>query len=210
MQEETASRSEERQDQPQDMEVGAGSPEKAQESTGADSAAAEETREEEQGQDGGSGDVEAAEDGGSEDSGEDDGRTDIEREKDEAKKEVEALEGDPPQDLADWPSGKAKYETFGGAEHQSSYDEAATSELGPSDVRHREDGSVEVAGEQVDNPDEYKSDPIPGGPTDPNTPAGAGEPDLSKESSTVNTEDSDEQGSAQEDGSSEDEESEES
>jgi len=40
----------------------------------------------------------------------------------------------------------------------------------------------------VDNPEDYKSDPIPGGPTDPNTPTGAGEPDLSKESSTVDSE----------------------
>lgn len=117
----------------------------------------------------------------------DSGMTDIEKEKEDARKEIEALEGDPPQDLSDWPTGKAKYETFGGAEHQSSYDEAATSELGPSDVRHREDGSVEVHGETVDNPEEYKNDPIPGGPTDPNTPTGAGEQDLSKESSTVDS-----------------------
>jgi hypothetical protein len=34
-------------------------------------------------------------------------------------------------------------------------------------VRHHEDGSVEVGGEEVDDPDEYKGDPIPGGPTDP-------------------------------------------
>jgi hypothetical protein len=85
----------------------------------------------------------------------------------EAKQEVKALEDDPPQDLKDWPGGKAKYETFGGPEHETSYDEAATSKLGPSEVRHREDGSVEVGGEEVDNPDEFKGEPIPGGPTDP-------------------------------------------
>ena len=34
-------------------------------------------------------------------------------------------------------------------------------------MRHREDGSVEVKGEKVDDPDEYKGEPIPGGPTDP-------------------------------------------
>jgi len=123
---------------------------------------------------------------GSDDS-DDSGMTDIEKEKD-ARKEIQALEGDPPQDLSDWPTGKAKYETFGGAEHESSYDEAATSELGPSDVRHREDGTVEVHGEAVDNPEDYKNDPIPGGPTDPNTPTGAGETDLSKKSSTVDSE----------------------
>lgn len=132
-------------------------------------------------------DEETSEAAGSDDS-DDSGMTDIEKEKDDARKEIQALEGDPPQDLSDWPTGKAKYETFGGAEHESSYDEAATSELGPSDVRHREDGTVEIHGEVVDNPEDYKSDPIPGGPTDPNTPTGAGEPDLSKESSTVDSE----------------------
>jgi hypothetical protein len=85
----------------------------------------------------------------------------------EAKQEVEALEDDPPKDLEDWPKGKAKYETFGGPEHETSYEEAATSKLGPAEVRHREDGSVEVGGEEVDNPDDYKGEPIPGGPTDP-------------------------------------------
>ena len=96
-------------------------------------------------------------------------REETEREEKEAKEEIEALEDDPPQDLKDWPTGKAKYETFGGPEHETSYDEAATSKLGPSEVRHREDGSVEVGGEEVDDPDEYKGDPIPGGPTDPDS-----------------------------------------
>ena len=40
-----------------------------------------------------------------------------EEEQDEAKKEMEQLEeGDPPENLEDWPDGKAKYETFGGPE----------------------------------------------------------------------------------------------
>ena len=92
-----------------------------------------------------------------------------EREKEDqaAKDEVKALEEDPPQDLKDWPSGKAKYETFGGPEHETSYEESATEKLGPAEVRHLEDGSVEVAGEKVDNPEDYKGEPIPGGPTDP-------------------------------------------
>jgi hypothetical protein len=47
-------------------------------------------------------------------------------------------------------------------------------------VRHREDGSVEVAGEEVDDPDEYKGEPIPGGPTDPNAPKISGERDLTE------------------------------
>jgi hypothetical protein len=37
-------------------------------------------------------------------------------------------------------------------------------------LRHREDGSVEIEGEEVDDPSEYKGPPIPGGPTDPDTP----------------------------------------
>ena len=97
----------------------------------------------------------------------DEEREQTEREAQKAKDEIKALEDDPPQDLGDWPKGKAKYETFGGPEHETSYDEAATSKLGPAEVRHREDGSVEVAGEEVDDPDSYKGDPIPGGPTDP-------------------------------------------
>ena len=42
-------------------------------------------------------------------------------------------------------------------------------------MRHHEDGSVSVDGEKVDNPDEYKGEPIPGGPTDPNAPGIPGE-----------------------------------
>jgi hypothetical protein len=52
-----------------------------------------------------------------------------------------------------------------------SYDDGATSKLGPSSLRHHEDGSVTIEGEQVDDRDEYKGEPIPGGPTDPDAPA---------------------------------------
>ena len=52
---------------------------------------------------------------------------------------------------------------------------AATAKLGPSNVRFHEDGAVEVDGEEADNPDDYKSEPIPGGPTDPNAPGISGE-----------------------------------
>jgi hypothetical protein len=107
-------------------------------------------------------------------------KTDIEQEREEAKEEVRKLEEDPPEKLEDWPSGPAKYETFGGPEHETSYEEAATSKLGPAEVRHREDGSVEVAGEDVDDPEEYKGEPIPGGPTDPNAPKISGERDLTE------------------------------
>ena len=34
-------------------------------------------------------------------------------------------------------------------------------------MRHHEDGTVEVGGEEADDPDEFKGEPIPGGPTDP-------------------------------------------
>jgi hypothetical protein len=89
----------------------------------------------------------------------------------EAKKEMERLEeGDPPERLEDWPGGKAKYQTYGGADGDSDYDEGPTSKLGPADLRHHEDGSVSIEGEKVDNPNDYKGDPIPGGPTDPDAP----------------------------------------
>jgi hypothetical protein len=106
----------------------------------------------------------------------DDEKTDIEREKDEARQEVERLEDDPPGKLEDWPAGKAKYETFGGPEGDHSYSEGPEQALGPDSVRHHEDGSVTVSGEQADNPDEFKSEPIPGGPTDPDAPHEPSEP----------------------------------
>ena len=78
-----------------------------------------------------------------------------------------------PAKLEDWPDGKAKYETFGGPEGEHSYDEGPEQNLGPDSVRHHEDGSVTVSGEQADDPDQYKGEPIPGGPTDPNAAARA-------------------------------------
>jgi len=91
--------------------------------------------------------------------------------RDAAKEEIQKLEeGDPPENLEDWPEGAAKYETFGGPEGEHGYHEGPEEKLGPSSLRHHEDGSVEVAGDKVDNPDEYKGDPIPGGPTDPDAP----------------------------------------
>jgi hypothetical protein len=99
----------------------------------------------------------------------------------EAEEEVKALEEDPPKDLKDWPDGKAKYKTFGGPEGNESYEEGPTANLGSSDVRHHEDGSVTVGGEKVDDPDEYKGDPIPGGPTDPNAAGITGEKNIKDE-----------------------------
>jgi hypothetical protein len=97
------------------------------------------------------------------------GTEEFEREKDEAKEELRKLEDEPPEKLEDWPTGKAKYETFGGPEGEHSYQEGPEQKLGPSEVRHRDDGSVEVSGEEVDNPEDFKAEPIPGGPTDPDT-----------------------------------------
>jgi hypothetical protein len=93
-----------------------------------------------------------------------------------AKATMEELENDPPEKLEDWPSDEAKYETFGGSEDgEAVYDERHEEALGQHSVRHHDDGSVDVKGEKVDNPDDYKGEPIPGGPTDPDAPALAGE-----------------------------------
>jgi hypothetical protein len=91
-----------------------------------------------------------------------------EQEREEAREKVKKLEEEgPPDDIEDWPSDKAKYETFGGPEGEHSYHEGPEEEhLGPSSLRHHEGGEVTIAGEEVDDPDEYKSEPIPGGPTD--------------------------------------------
>ena len=94
-----------------------------------------------------------------------------EEEVEEAKKVMEEIEqGDPPDKLEDWPGGKAKYQTYGGPEGESGYDEGPTAKLGPSSLRHHEGGEVSIEGEKVDNPDEYKGEPIPGGPSDPDAP----------------------------------------
>ena len=83
----------------------------------------------------------------------------------EAKEEMSRLEeGDPPGRLEDWPEGKAKYLTYGGPEGTDGYDEGPTSKLGPSSLEHHEDGSVTIEGEPVDNPEDYKTDPVPGAP----------------------------------------------
>jgi hypothetical protein len=151
----SATRDEEQQDQPQDTE---GSPKAEgddQEASGADSAADQEAK--------GGGDSGDSESGGD--------KTEAEAESDEAKEEIKRLEEEgPPEDLEDWPTGKAKYETFGGPEGEHSYSEGPEEKMGPADVRHREDGSVEVHGEEVDDPKEFKGKPIEGGPTDPDTP----------------------------------------
>src|SRR5437588_5013388 len=103
----------------------------------------------------------------------------------QAKQKVKELEGHPPEKLEDWPDDKAKYETFGGAEGNEGYEDSVTSKLGPSSLRYREDGGVEIEGEAVDDPDKYRGEPIPGGPTDPQAKGirAYGEPDLTEETS---------------------------
>jgi hypothetical protein len=91
-------------------------------------------------------------------------------EDDDVVKEMEEIEKNPPEKLEDWPTGRAKYLTFGGSEGEHSYDDGPEAKLGPSGVRHHEDGSVTVDGEQVDDPSEFKGEPVPGGPTDPDSP----------------------------------------
>ncbi|HEX8102271.1 MAG TPA: hypothetical protein VF533_06655 [Solirubrobacteraceae bacterium] len=108
-----------------------------------------------------------------------------EQESEEAKEEMKKLEEDPPDRLEDWPGGKAKYETFGGASEDTGYEEGATAKLGPSGLRRFEDGSIEIDGEKVDNPDDYKGEPIPGGPTDPDAPAEPGEEESGDEEGTT-------------------------
>jgi hypothetical protein len=91
-------------------------------------------------------------------------------ERDAAKEKMEEIEEDPPANLEDWPDDAAKYETFGGPEGEHSYEEGPEKKLGPSSLRHTEGGGVTIEGEEVDDPDKYKGEPIPGGPTDEEAP----------------------------------------
>jgi hypothetical protein len=92
----------------------------------------------------------------------------------EKMKELEEQD-EPPTDLSEWPDDEAKYVTYGGSEGDHSYDEGPEKKLGPSSLERHEDGSITIEGEEVDDPDEHKAEPIPGGPTDPNSPELAGE-----------------------------------
>ena len=110
-----------------------------------------------------------------------DAKTEHQQKMEAAKQEVRELEDDPPERLEDWPDGQAKYETFGGADGDHSYDEGPEVKLGPHSVRFHEDGSVEVGGEQVDDPDKLKGEPIPGGPTDPDAESNPDEQRLASD-----------------------------
>jgi hypothetical protein len=96
---------------------------------------------------------------------------DVARNDEQAQAKLERLEEDPPKSLDDWPTDRTKYLTLGGTEGSASYDEGPTAKLGPSDVRYHDDGTVTVKGEEVDDPDRFRGDPLPGGPTDPEAPA---------------------------------------
>jgi hypothetical protein len=113
-----------------------------------------------------------------------DEKSELEKEEEAAEQEVAALEDDPPQDLQEWPDTDAKYKTFGGPDADTGYDDGPTANLGPADVRHHEDGSISVKGEKVDNPEDYKGEPIPGGPTDPDSENLAGDKASPEDSST--------------------------
>ena len=94
-----------------------------------------------------------------------------------AQEKVKKLEesDEPPQNLEDWPDDEAKYVTYGGAEGDHSYDEGPERKLGPSSLERHDDGSITIEGEKVDNPDEYRGEPLKGGPTDPDAPELPGE-----------------------------------
>jgi hypothetical protein len=93
-----------------------------------------------------------------------------EEEREKARERMDEIEEDPPENLEDWPDDAAKYETFGGPEGEHSYEEGPETKLGPSSLRHHESGAVTIEGEEVDDPDQYKGEPIPGGPTDEDAP----------------------------------------
>ncbi len=123
-----------------------------------------------------------------------------EQEVEEARRQMDEIEeGEPPGDLEDWPGGKAKYQTYGGPEGESGYDEGATAKLGPSSLRHHEGGDVTIEGEKVDDPEEYKGEPIPGGPSDPDAPpdpAMIGQEDEDEDQDSGSSDDSDDDSSA--------------
>ena len=84
-------------------------------------------------------------------------------------------------------------------EKQDGYEDGAASKLGPSNLRHYEDGKVTIDGEEVDDPDEYKGEPIPGGPSDPDAPpdpAMIGQEDEDDDSSSSDAEASGEEARA--------------
>ena len=82
-------------------------------------------------------------------------------ESNEAREELEkfASQDDLPSEQREWHDGKGKFVTFAEGDDKA-YGEGDTAKLGPP-VTYHDDGSVSVDGKKVDNPDDYKSDPIP-------------------------------------------------
>jgi hypothetical protein len=94
-----------------------------------------------------------------------------ERENETAAEEMRELEGgEAPTDLDDWPSGPAKYLTYGNNDNEV-YGVGVTAKLGPANLERFDDGSISIDGKKVDNPDDYKGEPIAGGPTDTEAPS---------------------------------------
>ncbi|HEV2075021.1 MAG TPA: hypothetical protein VGR10_02170 [Thermoleophilaceae bacterium] len=178
MSDDTESRtSEDEQGDAKDQASSAEQPEDEQEESGADQG---EEEAQATGEEGGADEGEKArasgEDSDSSEGSEGEGESDAAADEEEqVKQEMEQIEDDPPRNLDDWPQGKAKYETFGGPEGEHGYHEGPETKLGPSSLRHHEGGDVSIEGEKVDDPEEYKGEPVPGGPTDPNSPDQAGE-----------------------------------
>ena len=83
-----------------------------------------------------------------------------EEQSEQAQQEMKELEeaDELPRDTADWPSGPAKYETFG--KDDDAYGDGATEKLGPANLERHADGSVSIDGEKVDNPEDYRGEPI--------------------------------------------------
>lgn len=83
-----------------------------------------------------------------------------EEESEQAAKEMKELEeaDELPKEPSDWPSGPAKYETYG--KDDAFYGDGATGKLGPANLERHADGSVSIDGEKVDNPEDYKGEPI--------------------------------------------------
>ena len=90
-----------------------------------------------------------------------------EKQNEQAAEEMRVLEeGDPPTNLDDWPDGPAKYLTYGSGEDEA-YGAGVTGKLGPANLERNGDGSIVIDGDKVDNPDDYKAEPLEGGPSDP-------------------------------------------
>jgi hypothetical protein len=90
-----------------------------------------------------------------------------EKENEQAAEEMHQLEeGDPPTSLDDWPDGPAKYLTYGTGEDEA-YGDGVTGKLGPANLERNGDGSIVIDGDKVDNPEDYKAEPLEGGPSDP-------------------------------------------